>query len=485
MTEDHEPIRDLDAERAVLGCLLTQERRDVPAVAAAVAALRAEHFQLPAHLRLWRSIRDLVDNDAPITEHTLPAELRLDAAELLGMEAVPAQLPHYMGLLDLAAQRRHLRSVCATIERDAGSMDLAEARLLLREAIEARRSSGPFADTWRTVAEWSAGTGVGWLDALTPPEPRTWLLTRDEYGDDGRPRPVGLLPLGKVGMIAAAGGVGKTMTLCQLALAVAVGRPWLGCFGVATVGRVLLALGEEDAEEAHRRLWQAARVLQLTDEQRELAARRVVVLPLAGNPDMALTREEADGSVETDAARALRARMEDKEWRLVILDPASRFAGPDMEKDNSAATRFVQVLEKFAAAPGNPTVLVAHHTSQAARRADPGDATAARGVTGLSDAMRWQANLISRPRIDGAPDLSVFRVTKNNYAPPAPDAWLCRQVETGGALWKATDADRDAYRMAEEAAAEAAGETTERRKAAANRGKARAKDPKTALLDLD
>jgi hypothetical protein len=62
-----------------------------------------------------------------------------------------------------------------------------------------------------------------------------------------------VFPVGEVGQLIAEGGAGKTMALCQLAVAVATGTRWLGTFE-ATRGRALLVLREEDAEEARRRL---------------------------------------------------------------------------------------------------------------------------------------------------------------------------------------------------------------------------------------
>lgn len=110
-----------------------------------------------------------------------------------------------------------------------------------------------------------------------PPEPRRWLLRHPdpESADIGANDGSGLLPLGKVGVLSAEGGAGKTSVLVALALSVATGRPWLGHFRVdeaARRGRVLLALGEEDEEEVHRRLYAASEALGLDGESRKEAA---------------------------------------------------------------------------------------------------------------------------------------------------------------------------------------------------------------------
>ena len=154
--------------------------------------------------------------------------------------------------------------------------------------------------------------------------------------------------------------------------------------------------------------------------------------------------------METPAAAALLDRVQADDgagWSLIILDPASRFAGAEAEKDNGAATRFFQVLETLTGAPGNPSVLVAHHTSQDARKTASTDATAARGATALSDAARWQAGLVNLPRYDGAPDLVSFAMQKNNYAAPWPGFKLLRDPD-GGALRKAGGDDLKAYAAA-------------------------------------
>jgi hypothetical protein len=137
----------------------------------------------------------------------------------------------------------------------------------------------------------------------------------------------------------------------------------------------------------------------------------MIVLPLAGRPVSLLT-PGADGRSVTESAEllALRARLAaDGPWSLVALDPLARWAGPDTEADNAAATRLVQAVESLTEVPGNPTVLLAHHSSKAAR--DEGRANS-RGVTALTDGLRWEGTLNAK---NGA---VFFQQAKSNYSRP-------------------------------------------------------------------
>lgn len=274
-------------------------------------------------------------------------------------------------------------------------------------------------DVWKTLREW------GSLD--NEPPPRRWLLDRPDDETNGARR-IGVLPLSKVGMLVSAGGVGKTMALVELALAVATGRKWFEHFGVQNPGPVLLALGEEDGEEIWRRVFTAARAMRLTDEQMEKARDNIVALPLAGT-SVALVISKDGATTDTPIMASFRKRlMAAKAWRLIILDPLSRFAGFDTEKDNAAATRFIEAIESLAKSPGGPTVLVAHHTNKTSRTdGSSASASHARGASALSDGVRWVANL---ERLSD--DAVSFEVTKTNYAPSGPSVPLFRDGDNSG-----------------------------------------------------
>lgn len=308
------------------------------------------------------------------------------------------------------------------------------------------REAGVFDDAWKKLSE------LGDLNA--PPKARRILLQQGEHD---------VLPMGKCGLLAASGGTGKTMALAQLALAVALEpgankSEWLETFQVATPGHVLLALAEEDADEVVRRLYRAANAMRLSQEQRKQVAERITVLPLAGRP-VALTESDGRGNVtEAPALAELRRRLSEAghDWSLVALDPLSRWAGADTEKDNAAATRFVQAVETLVNAPGSPAVLVAHHSGKFAGKAGEDDA---RGVSGIRDGFRWVATLTAVNADDnlrGAVLRQKPPTGKSNYTRTFDDVWLTRADDSdkAGALLKANAATMGKLRAAHEKSGE-------------------------------
>ena len=79
---------------------------------------------------------------------------------------------------------------------------------------------------------------------------------------------------------------------------------------------------------------------------------------------------------------------------MIILDPISRFLGPDSENDNIAATFFISLLEKITLElRGKPTLLFGHHMSKQGLNNPETNQTAARGASAITDGARWQTNL--------------------------------------------------------------------------------------------
>lgn len=356
--------------------------------------------------------------------------------ELIKAPTVPRPAAPQPGEAD---QRRAVQALEAAVD-DVRRGDLAPGRVVdrIKERIgDLGREGNPPAVS---IADRIVVITDEWVS--TPPPSAPFLLRRPDPEDDSRT--VGWVRRGKTAMIAAPGGVGKTLLVIQLGVCIATGRPFLGA-SVATQGRVLLALGEEDADEARRRIFGICTGLNLTDEEKAAVLDRIVVLPLM-SVDVRLVSD--DPSVPSEVFTQLHEVLQrpGEDWAAVIFDPLARFAGVD-ENDNAAATRAVSTIERFTEAPGNPAVIVVHHTSQASRQSRSSDATAARGGTAWTDGMRWVATLNHK---DIGDTRAIELVTaKSNYAPPGDPILFTR--DSWGALWPMSQSE---IKRQKEAAAE-------------------------------
>jgi RecA-family ATPase len=292
------------------------------------------------------------------------------------------------------------------------------------------------------AAQWDARVALSTAEWFsTAPAARRWLLR-----DSRRPKADGVLPLGKVGGIIAAGGGGKTMILVQLAIAVATGGKWLDTFSVAPEGRgrVLMLLGEEDAEEVHRRMYNASR-----DGGPVPEPGTIVVLPLAGTACAMLEGDELRNPRETSFYTWLLAYVARERFSLIIADPLSRFAGLEAETSNAIGTVFMSMLERLAMSNG-ATLLYSHHVNKLSR-GEGAKVTGAsgRGSSSIFDGARWECSL-------GAADLTkkikdpdarerlgevvTLAFTKSNYS-KKPEPLTLRRSD-GGRLVPLDDVDQ-------------------------------------------
>lgn len=333
-----------------------------------------------------------------------------------------------------------------TSEKDRLQSLTEQAGELLQSA-QAQRSSPVWPWAQRFINAGRLG-GDDWLNDERP-KPTPALLKWDREGRDHL-----LIPAGRVGLLVAPGGTGKSSLLCQLAITVATGRPWLSTYSLeGKPGRVLLIMGEEDQDEIKRKLYDAARPRgraeqdkginaiwgegaphELTDHQRDLVYGNIDCLPLSG---IAAPLLEADSQglpqgspfaawLSEQLTKAAEAKHP---YRLIIMDPLSRMLGAAAENDNGLATRFIQELEKLTQTQGAPTVLIAHHANKGAmNQAHSGEATnqgAARGASAFVDGARLMINLEPCPPPDefeqgwGGTRITM-RVTKSNYGPTPP-----------------------------------------------------------------
>ncbi len=259
------------------------------------------------------------------------------------------------------------------------------------------------------------------------------------------------LPTGSVGMLAGAGGVGKTMMELQVAMSIASGLPVLnGALDVKEAkqsqpARVVLVAAEEPADVLWRRMRQVASQLGALAQQfdsdltrAELCRRlhfNLHLFPLSGQARVTLLSPELGG---TEVGQQLLKAAEGA--RLVILDPLRQFHLDD-ENNSAAMSAFVHVIAGYAR-QGGAAWIFAHHVNRASTQLGLGDtAGAARGSTALTDGVRWQLNLsrLSKEaaKAHGVQESSRRRfvladLVKTNYAEERPALLLERGV--GGVL---------------------------------------------------
>jgi hypothetical protein len=425
------PPHSLEAEREVLAAALLDSR-----ALESVAAIPAWAWYSGRHATIAATMIALEAHGTPVDPVTLQQSLRdrgvyeqLGGAraigELMDRAGTVANVEHYARVVVAKARLRRLIEVARRIEvaayQDVDDVDafVAEAGASVGATLADVAPRLPI--DLRTLAELGADN---WF---TEPPPRADALLT---WSDGHRQPL-LMAAGRVSLLAAAGGVGKTYALVQLALAIATGTPWLGTFQVPRKGRVLLALAEEDLDEIRRRLYMAAQTFgQPGDDGVDYllseVRRNVVPMALMGH-NVAFLGPDGPTRWHADLCVALGGQT----WRAIILDPLSRWGGPEIETDAHAATRVVQLLEQLTALPGAPAVIVAHHTNKGALRDDPSQRNQGivRGHSALVDGARWVGYL---ERLTGRERRSRLSVVKSNYGPTPPALELTR--DGSGAL---------------------------------------------------
>lgn len=267
-------------------------------------------------------------------------------------------------------------------------------------------------------------------ELLTEPPPQRALLTYVRQEEWSKPQgerkpPQVWLPRGVVAILAAAGGTGKSQLCLQLAVAVATGGHWCGYWSAAETGPVCIVVGEDTLQDIRARLY----ALKLTRDEAAAFAERVHIMPTSGVD----ARWTDQLGAPTVAFAALRERIAEKAPALVILDPGSRFFGPEVETDNGKATTWIRQAEELQRIPSGPAVLVAMHTRkpQSGGKRSGLEQSAVRGSSALVDGARWVATL-DRVSERGAPvDLMRLERVKVNNCPPDDGARVLERVEGG------------------------------------------------------
>lgn len=237
---------------------------------------------------------------------------------------------------------------------------------------------------------------------------------------------------GTVGMLASAGGVGKSMLTLESAFSIACGTDLFDLWGEDPHrGRVVYLAAEDTVPILHHRVH--ALGAGLDAETRVAVAELLDVMPVFGR-GLAITPENKLWGRVTDFCDGA---------RLVIVDTLNRSLGGLDENSNGDMSLLMGTLEKMCRETG-AAALFLHHVGKAASRDGSAGAeqTAARGAGALTDNARWQANMQTmtageaekRGIEDTAERKSWVRLelTKTNYGPPQAERWLRRGA--GGVL---------------------------------------------------
>ena len=250
---------------------------------------------------------------------------------------------------------------------------------------------------------------------------------------------------GSVGTVVGSGGVGKTTFLLQVAMDKSANTSNASDIfpNAETPGRVVFIAAEESAEILSVRLhaiWGKSGTGEPPSVEAAIASESEIALmeanlhivPLGGH-DVLLVKDGCPTEFFEQLCEFCKGA------RLVIIDPLRRLHDGD-ENSSAAMTQVVQVLESLAKRTG-AAVIATHHMNKTAGFTEKTDsASASRGSSALTDAVRWQINLSNISENDAKAYCftderrSCLRLdfAKTNYAAPLPHIWMKR--EDGGAL---------------------------------------------------
>lgn len=185
------------------------------------------------------------------------------------------------------------------------------------------------------------------------------------------------LPSGKVAILSAPGGTGKSFLLLEMALSVAAGEPVIAGIAPDAAGPVRYVSFEEDETDIHNRLVALFQTFSISPPVETFfpSALEGENLPLIKNAEK---NEEAIKYLESIC----------EGMRLVILDPLSRLHESD-ENSNSEMKKLMQILISTARKT-RCAIIVAHHTSKSA---------VLNGHGSLQQSARGASCLVDDPRL--------------------------------------------------------------------------------------
>ncbi|BAQ90456.1 regulatory protein RepA [uncultured Mediterranean phage uvMED] len=203
------------------------------------------------------------------------------------------------------------------------------------------------------------------------PKPIEWLV--DSF-----------IPLGKPGIIAAVGGVGKSLSMIQLALGISTGGQWWGKT-IMQKGSTVIFAAEDDLSEVHRRIASLDPLgLRFQSEY------DVYVFPIPEQKEpMILLKEEGVTSQATELVEELKTIPN---LQLVVFDPLQAFTTGNISSSNEVGQLWGSYCANISARLG-VTTLTVHHLAKSALTNDSDDALShraeIRGASSITDSVRF------------------------------------------------------------------------------------------------
>jgi len=203
------------------------------------------------------------------------------------------------------------------------------------------------------------------------PKPIEWLV--DSF-----------IPLAKPGIIAAVGGVGKSLSMIQLALGVATGGNWWGK-PIMQKGSSVIFAAEDDLNEVHRRIESLD-----PSGERFKSQYDVYVFPIPEQKEpMILLREEGVTSQAQELVEELKTIPN---LKFVCFDPLQAFTTGNISSSNEVGQLWGSYCANISARLG-VTTLTVHHLSKTALTNDSDDALShraeIRGASSITDSVRF------------------------------------------------------------------------------------------------
>lgn len=235
-----------------------------------------------------------------------------------------------------------------------------------------------------------------------PAEP--WTLRPTQAVLDAKPAPVrfvidGWMQQGKVGLIAAEGGAGKTTLALHMGVCIALALPFMGQ-PVTTPGPFVLLSRDDDQDDLDAVLAEVCLAMDLTAEQRAIVQRDVYAVSLRHSSDFLMIRaQDRKGYRASSFVPALLAEIARIKPVALVVDTVRQFTGIE-STDEGGQIVFMSIMAQLATL--GPSVICLHHVGKQAAREKIVDMYSAIGSSALSDNARFMWRLLKLdPTEDG------------------------------------------------------------------------------------